>query len=437
MENEDKNLNQNKEENPLNENNQNKIIIINNELNEHEQQNQIINEDNSQKENLNFPMVPQDNKQQEQINNEIPNENKENKNNNSFLIPMNEPYYTDQNQNFTSSIDCNSSSQNIIKHLGKKKRKEYRCEQPDCNKIFYDSIALRKHILTHGEKLFVCKICSKKFLDNSKLRRHSLVHSGEKPYTCKICNKNFSLDFNLRTHMRIHSGEKPYACVFPGCFKRFSQSSNLSAHEKTHELLSKKDGNNFDEINNKPIFTENPLKYVIENSYSGTETLNNIQKINEIFEKMQKGIQAQLSSMNQMCGYQTKNHGEIPGMPFQKRTYIKKINRENGNTNFNYERINSNKKLIFQVHEGYDYNENNEKIFSNEQNNKSIKKQYFRTYRDNIESNNSEINNIINDYEGKNEEFDINKKNEEEIDEDEKEENSDNNEEYEAFRKFI
>ena len=34
----------------------------------------------------------------------------------------------------------------------------------------------------------------------------------------------------------IYTGEKPYACIYPGYFKRFSQSSNLNAYEKTHEL---------------------------------------------------------------------------------------------------------------------------------------------------------------------------------------------------------
>jgi uncharacterized Zn-finger protein len=36
--------------------------------------------------------------------------------------------------------------------------------------------------------------------------------------------------------LRIHTGEKPYSCSYPGCYKRFSQSSNLSAHERSHIL---------------------------------------------------------------------------------------------------------------------------------------------------------------------------------------------------------
>lgn len=41
--------------------------------------------------------------------------------------------------------------------------------------------------------------------------------------------------------MRIHTGEKPYVCSYPNCFKRFSQSSNLSAHEKSHNVEKEKE----------------------------------------------------------------------------------------------------------------------------------------------------------------------------------------------------
>jgi len=96
-------------------------------------------------------------------------------------------------------------------------------------------MSIKRHKLGHTGK-FRCTFdgCIKGFEENCKLRRHILTHTGEKPFTCEFCKKTFALDFNMRTHMRVHTGEKNYMCSFPGCLQRFSQSSNMTTHEKGH-----------------------------------------------------------------------------------------------------------------------------------------------------------------------------------------------------------
>ena len=263
----------------------------------------------------------------------------------------------------------------------------YECSFNGCRKKFYDRSAFHKHQLTHGDKLFICPDCGKKFLDNSKLRRHSLVHTGEKPFKCEICNKRFSLDFNLRTHMRIHTGEKPYACTYPGCFKRFSQSSNLNAHEKTHELnkdnsINQGFNNNFGDYQmyqsqQKPVFSQNPLKLIMFNQFSGTMTLNNLCEINKLYEMMKEGINNQLNMGN--------NNGYINGNNQNMKHFHNNILRQqNGyynnynNTNINNEKSkNDYKNIILDT----TYN-SEEPIIKRNLPSLNIKKQIFAVFRD-------------------------------------------------------
>lgn len=138
----------------------------------------------------------------------------------------------DQEQVGSSSFESRDDRSDFDLMYGE----QYPCKEPDWDKTFKDEASLRKHVLTHSEKMFTCPVkgCGKKFLDNSKLKRHRLVHSGVKKFRCHIWGKKFSLDFNLRTHIRTHTGERPYVCEFYNCGKRFTQSSNLTAHLKTH-----------------------------------------------------------------------------------------------------------------------------------------------------------------------------------------------------------
>ena len=285
----------------------------------------------------------------------------------------------------------------------------FECSFDGCNKKFYDKTAFHKHQLTHGDKLFICPNCGKKFLDNSKLRRHSLVHTGEKPFKCEICHKRFSLDFNLRTHMRIHTGEKPYACTYPGCFKRFSQSSNLNAHEKTHEIIANKEnfnfgergvfqdigiggGVNFQTSGQRPIFAQNPIKFVWNNQFSGTLNLNNLYEINHLYEMMKEGINNQFNIPNN----NNYNIGLIINNNIINNNGINmNIIEENKYRNIILDKYYNNEEIVIKKNGSYKINIKEENIFQQMELNKQP---IFNVYNDIYNNNNNIINNnfIIN-----------------------------------------
>lgn len=62
---------------------------------------------------------------------------------------------------------------------------------------------LKVHNLVHLEQRpFVCQVCSKSFISNSKLKQHLNIHTGERPYKCNYCSRDFTNFPNWLKHTR-------------------------------------------------------------------------------------------------------------------------------------------------------------------------------------------------------------------------------------------
>src|SRR6218665_61658 len=61
---------------------------------------------------------------------------------------------------------------------------------------------------TVGEKPFRCEYpgCDRRFANSSDRKKHSHVHTSDKPYNCKYygCDKSYTHPSSLRKHMKIH-----------------------------------------------------------------------------------------------------------------------------------------------------------------------------------------------------------------------------------------
>lgn len=131
---------------------------------------------------------------------------------------------------------CFASKQNLALH-----RKnvhvgggtERRCGH--CTYKTRDPKELTVHLETH--RLFVCKMCDKRFTARNNLRLHMRnkhVLGDEKDYKCAHCPFQTNYRRNLRYHLYTHGGERPFTCLI--CERGFTRKVEFDKHR--HDEVS-------------------------------------------------------------------------------------------------------------------------------------------------------------------------------------------------------
>lgn len=118
-----------------------------------------------------------------------------------------------------------------------------------CQKTFTGANGLKNHIeKIHGPQRgnCVCKICKKRFKDNSMLAKHEILHDPiflnsiveeNLKFKCVVCLNKFNQDieFNNKEHLQSHykkHGNDEFNC--PRCRQSFHTLTDYSGHLKIH-----------------------------------------------------------------------------------------------------------------------------------------------------------------------------------------------------------
>lgn len=121
----------------------------------------------------------------------------------------------------------------LLKHsFEHTKEKVFSCSK--CPKTFHNKARLKRHMLSHRNKVVVCDVCGEEFPDGRSLMNHRHSHSSVsgRQFPCKECGKTFGSRSSQQIHLRIHTGERPYGCRY--CWKAFADGGTLRKHERIH-----------------------------------------------------------------------------------------------------------------------------------------------------------------------------------------------------------
>lgn len=114
----------------------------------------------------------------------------------------------------------------------------FRNECESCDKQFYSTESLRRHMKIHSERTFKCELCGIRFVSSEFLRTHLIKHKEEWSYDCGLCSKIFKHSSSVSGHRRLHKINGYYHC---GCcndrFKDYTQLKNHFVNTK-HSFYS-------------------------------------------------------------------------------------------------------------------------------------------------------------------------------------------------------
>eukprot|EP01119_Soliformovum_irregulare_P002304 TRINITY_DN1258_c0_g1_i1.p1 TRINITY_DN1258_c0_g1~~TRINITY_DN1258_c0_g1_i1.p1 ORF type:complete len:335 (+),score=34.72 TRINITY_DN1258_c0_g1_i1:280-1284(+) len=91
-------------------------------------------------------------------------------------------------------------------------------------------------------RVFPCAFpgCTKRFTDSSNRKKHEKTHDANRErFHCneKGCPKSYSTKTDLMIHLKVHKQDFPHKCSHQNCDKAFVRVSELYAHERSHDNI--------------------------------------------------------------------------------------------------------------------------------------------------------------------------------------------------------
>ena len=78
--------------------------------------------------------------------------------------------------------------------------REYKCQEPFCEKDFTHRSDLVKHECTHSGVMYKCSKCEYNNSDERSNNQHLRRHTDDKPFKCKKCGERFKYTMQLKRH---------------------------------------------------------------------------------------------------------------------------------------------------------------------------------------------------------------------------------------------